>query len=522
MRLSLSSVAVLAGGASLIVASKGVPLGCNDGMWPFWKLTYQYGFQRRALVGALFQAFASGLADDVQRRLAMELHAATWLGLLALMIVALTRGARGLGERQKWFVLLGASAIGLSPFFACQLSLAGYFDGLLLLLVAAGSCLALRGRIVAASALVAIGPFIHDGAVFLWLPAFLCAMRDVLTSGPRDDLPRDPRRLARATVLLLPFATEILTLAMHSQAALTRSIADMPPEWAGMVAFTFPLRDACLRMAYAFRTYPDSVALAVLWYCWPVGVTLWATQRLSGARWPASLWRGLVAAAPCLILAIAWDLWRFLLWMHFGAFVVLLWTVRDARRCVEGDADGAALSTTDGVRMGLAAGALLVFGIGGPLLGSYFDHAYAHYNVGGAWQRETPGAWLASRWVAFYNRRESVPGFATGPRCEVASGDVDPRCGVDVGALAPGKYVAEIRVAPAGCSRAEGELDVVPAWRLSSDRWWRTFEASEGTVSVPFAIDKELEAMGHLRVDVVARGGCLRVEAIEVRKRAGE
>lgn len=512
--------------AVLTNAIKGVQLVVSGMMWPYWTLSYRHGFIRRGLAGTVMLAMTPGLRDDDRRSLAMQLHVVAWVAICAIVVHEATALVSRSDATTRRLVHLATAAIMLSQFIPTMGAVAGYLDVYIMVIALVAARLARERRWLEASMMGAIGPLIHDGFAFLWLPIVACALFDLRSSRWRV------REVGRPLLwLVLPFLSEIAVLALHSPSALTRCFLELPPGAPDIRVFEMPLGWMLDRMRHTYAGNFPTFALAVAYYGAPAAVALACVIRLlpRSSRLSGIATIG-VALLPCTILLVAWDLSRFLVWMYFGAFVVLCHAVPCG---VEGEVRAVGRPGFWHWRESALLAALVLAAFGGPTTYSYFDHTFVDYRVGPALLSRTPGARLSLAFASLYGRRFQSRSYSTARECTLESPSlrIEPGCRVEVMpstlvqtpplSLAPGTYVARVRVEALGCATASGSLAVHTPWRLAPPEpppiAIDALTSSEATLTMD--IGAEASAMGLLRVAVEGHEGCFRVTSLEISDR---
>jgi len=518
--------------ASVVHAVKGIQLRVSWNMWPYWTLTYRHGFVRRATVGALFQSFASGLSEPDQQALAQQIHVGAWLLFVLLLILDAMDALKQEQGRHRFFVAVGAASVFLSHLVPTIGSLAAYLDVYVLLAALVTARMVRRRRWVSAGLLASVAPFVHDGFIFVWLTVVMCALLDLRPQGEQLPLAR-PRAVWSLLPLAIPFVTTAVVLMCHSSTALERCLSELPPSTPDIRVFEMPLSWMLARMYDTISHNLVNLALATIFFGWSCVITIVCAAKLGGSG--ARAWIVAVAGAvlPCTILVVAWDLTRFIVWLNLGAFITLCH--RAARLQEAGQAPEPAELSPRTIRFGtVAVAALVVAAVGGPTLFSYFGASFAHYRAGPRLLARTPAAHLAYLYVRVYNRSYLRDAFSSrnAEKCSLeargveldraCSGTLTASAAIDTPALMlrPGRYAARVRTHAADCSISVGTIEVRAYWRLAPrlDAAAAFDSRRESESSVTFDVDSELAAMGDIRIEVRAREGCFRVNAVEVER----
>lgn len=522
-RWALAAIVVVAI-AALANALKGVQLSVSHMMWPYWTLSYRHGFIRRGLAGTIFQAVAVGLRDDEQRSLALDLHIVAWVAMAGVIVCEAVDAARGGNTRSRRIVFLGVTAVLASQLVPTLGAIAGYLDVYIVLIALITARFARQHRWMLAGLLGAIGPLVHDGFLFLWLPIVALAAYDVRRSEWRVR-----SALPGIAWLMVPLASEALVFAFHSSTALSRCFLELPAGAPDIRVFELPLGFLLHRMFDTYEHHLPNFVLAVIFYGAPAVVTILCAERLvpHASRF-ARLALPYVALLPCSILLVAWDLSRFLVWMHVGAFVVLCHAA--PREPVEESSSDAA-RVPPAISLGLAA--LVVFAVGGPSVFSYFDHTFVEYRVGPRVLTHTPGAALSIAFANLFNRHAQRTALSSAQGCplDLPAPASDAPCRPEVTAtsfvhtpplsLAPGRYSARVDVEPLACEEAAGVVVVRYLSRLAMpDPPPVAFDARVATSTIiDFEVDAQAAATARMRVAIEGRAGCFRVAALEIASR---
>lgn len=511
---------------ALVNLMKGVQLGVDVAAFPFWSLSYRYGFVRRGLAGTVFRSLTGGLPDESRRAVILQLHVVVVIAVIAILASATVRLLARASMRTRHIVFVASAALFLSQLLPTLTMRVGFFDAYLVLLFLVAAALATSRRWIAAGVVGAIGPFIHDGFVFLWLPILVAAGADVLRGR------FDPKERRRVAFVLLPIVAAVSILGAHDSEALGKMIAELPraQKWP-ILEFEMPVSTAVTKMSEHFALNKANVLLAIAFHCWPAAVMVACATTIprSQARM-AWLENVLITIAPWTILLFAWDLTRFLVWAHVGAFLA----VHRACALDESDGDERTLSPRT-VSLGIGAVGLLVLAsFGGPFVWSFFSHTYAEYWVGPAWVTRTPAAALSYAFVNAYNRDRHMTSFASRDACKlevVRAASIDlATCSVRIEkdgslqttelALAPGRYVAHVKTAVLDCDAASGDVAFRARWRHAPTVAPTRFDArTTNDVALALDVDVESAAMGQIRVEVRGAEGCFRVVSVDVTSR---
>jgi hypothetical protein len=320
----LAIVFALAGVVSIL---KGVGSDLVNGVDYYWMLNYQHGFVKRALVGTFFEPLLTVSSFERLRPVILGIHVTACVLIVGMCYALLERAAR----RQTSVGGAVALRVGLlclmcSPLMSSLGFMVGYLDVYFISLALAAWWLALDERYVAAALVAAAGPLIHESFVFLWSSvAVLLVWSCVITK---------KHVFAKLLAAALPAASAATAVALHNQTLAEAAIRHFP------LAQDVKER-AIYQMAFTFRTllhhmmryeYPGrslNVATSAAYLLIPAIAILWAAAFVNWHHWAPRPWRTLLAAvaatlAPLTILALGWDLSRFLVWSTLAAGLVLI------------------------------------------------------------------------------------------------------------------------------------------------------------------------------------------------------
>lgn len=310
--VALGVLGIVRGSASVI----------NPHVFSYYVINYEVGLIRRGLVGEVWSWF---LPQGDLRAIRSILLAYYW-PLVAVLFLSLLCWVMTIELRRRDFLFSGLFAVFLASQFMPTLAYdVGFLDVFVFLLVVAATA-ALAGRRYAVVAFAgAIGPFIHEGFLFYWLPVIVVGLWE-------------ERSLRRGIVLALPLASVVCIYLFASKeiAIAQMSASPLPdPDKQEAIAQQFgqTLLTNLVMIAIKYRNYPVNVLAAIAFFTLPalaiIGV--YATARRQMA---AMIVLALSAAGPLLLLTIAWDLSRFLVASVFTVLIATLYmeTVRPAPR----------------------------------------------------------------------------------------------------------------------------------------------------------------------------------------------
>jgi len=175
----------------------------NDWAEAHWLIGYQQGFLKRALPGTLLSPFVTPANGEAL----IGTVSAAWLCMFYLSIVWMCcRMLRAPGPTtgRRLLVLVFLT----SPYVVMSAHLNGYYDNLLVLCTLAAVLLVTRGRLGAASLVMAAGTLVHENIALVGLPSVLLAATLFLAG--REGLRIPSKAMLRR---LWPFALPLLSLA---------------------------------------------------------------------------------------------------------------------------------------------------------------------------------------------------------------------------------------------------------------------------------------------------------------------
>ncbi len=383
-------------GVAVLSFSKGFQTGIPEAGEGYWFINYGHGLIRRGLLGQIFSLFQS--QSDLNKVLSTALY--VHLGACALLLFGLWGWLRTVLDRGIEALLLAIFAVfATSQFLPTQAYDAGFLDVYDYLLVLAAAVAILRNFWVLAGAIGFIGPFVHEGFLFVWFALAILALR----GSPKLTVERIP-------ALLAPLAsTAIIYFVPTTHAAIAEMASGpLPQEYKDrFIAYQFGQTllssvEICLWkisnnfanfvMAVAFFTLP--AAVMAIAYC--------ITRRTLRD----ALTLLLATLSPAAILVVGWDLSRFLVATSFSGLLSVLFmqTARPVK--------AARLSVVIACWLFAALGALLPFVYG------YYEVAQV-VNRGPIPFATTPIGIVVTAWVSSYSRN-------IGPRVVPEVGTEEP------------------------------------------------------------------------------------------------
>ena len=309
-------------GLGALAIARGSANHINPHVISYYVINYGDGIIRRGLIGEIWSWFSP--QDDLRsiRSILLAWHPS----LVATLITGLLIWVVAIELKRRDFLFLGLFGVFLTSQFVPTLAYdVGYLDPFVFLLIVAATAALARHHYGVVAIAGAIGPFVHEGFLFYWLP--------LVTVGLWEE-----RSVWRSVVLALPlssvaciylFASKEIAIAQLSASALP----DSDKQEAIAQQFGQTLLTNFVMIAMKFRNYPGNVLAALAFFTPPafVIIGLYATVR---RQLRAAAVLALSAIGPFFILTIAWDLSRFLVALVFAALIATLYmeTVRPAPR----------------------------------------------------------------------------------------------------------------------------------------------------------------------------------------------
>jgi hypothetical protein len=321
-RLVIAALAVLA----LVGAFKGYERQVQTWGVYFWWMDYAYGFSKRGLLGTVFQHVVASGNSTVDLRRISTIHLVACGALVVLLLFHARRMLRATtSARELVIVALAWSSFFASQFLATTINLTGLMD-IYLMLAFVGIWDLLRGRRYwTASAVGFLVPFVHEGFTFLWTSAFVVGLFEIVRA-------RTGRR-QRLLVTLAPLLGAVLASAFHSSPSPAAALARAPFDertlrYIIVVQFGQTVLPACQYMLTVFARWWMNFLWASAFYLLPNVIVLLAAAwswRRSGVTTRTKALRLLVlvvaSLSPLLILLLAWDLSRFLVWANLACVI---------------------------------------------------------------------------------------------------------------------------------------------------------------------------------------------------------
>lgn len=328
---------------------KGYAKGCQGWGKYFWLVDYSHGFIKRGFVGTLIRGL--GLTLDHVSWFTLEAVVAGLHSLFALLTIALLvniqreffiKPRRFIYQPNLLLLSSGWLIFACTQFWPTLGYNSGYLD--IYLLFAYSSCFYLfaKQRYLAAAMIGSLMILVHEGFFFLWI-SLLAAFVMVLFLRTQQ--------INRSVILLgsLPLLTLALTLLLHNQAAAVAEVNSIPDtvidptmkEALIQAQFGQTLQSSLFHMANLWRNYAMQAIAAFGYYTWPsfliVGVTPLILDKANiRARTIAAIL--ITSFLPLLILVVAWDLSRFLVWTNLSTILSLTYfTTAELDREIPGE-----------------------------------------------------------------------------------------------------------------------------------------------------------------------------------------
>lgn len=311
-------------------------------------------------------------------------------GLWAWLRILLNRGNDGL--------LLATFAIfATSQFLPTQAFDLGMLSVYDYILVLAATVAILCNLYLLAGVIGFIGPFVHEGFIFVWLALAVLVLWEGQTA-------------KRIAVLVTPLiATAIVYFIPTEQAGIAQMAASSLPQQIkkGVITFQFgqTLSSSLQILFWNYRYYFANFMLAAAFFDFPVVIIVLA-YGVARKNLHDALALIVAAFIPATILLVGWDLSRFLVATTFSALLAVLYMH--------------SIRPTPSARWPLILGCWVVATLGllVPLVYAYFEVA-AVIDRGFIRFANTPIGRIAASSVAFYSR-------TIGPRVVPEVGTEEP------------------------------------------------------------------------------------------------
>lgn len=521
--------ALLALAALLAVLNLAKAFNPNVQDWGayLWRIDYAEGFVKRGLLGTLFREGAAAFGLPPSLAQVPGVH----LGLLAVLVVLLAAlvhrawQAAGADPGRRRTVAALAVMLAGAPVLPTLAMLTGYPDAALATLFLGSALLAARGYVAGAALLALPGPLLHEGFVFLWAPLALWLLW------------RRPGLSALAWGVLPLLAAGGVLLA-HDPAAVDAVLArpGIDPQRAETlrgVQFGQTVPEALARMTSFYAAHWGNVLKALLYFLPPLALSLTVAvadcSRDRRSRGLVALALLVGAAGPAAVLALAWDLSRFLNWAVLGGWTLALLTLAVVwARPESAPARGRpAVRIAPTLALALAL-ALALFYTASPNVYAYFGWARGYaYGVPPV-AFDNPAAALTARFVAWYNAPWiagqspraagcDTPAQRAGLSCpgrlnEGETWESQPRL------MRPGRRAATwILARPSGCTAPHLKLGLHLVGAQSRPLAQVRVTAGEGgPLRLEVPVRAITAAMGHLVARLSVAQGCVAVRSLRI------
>jgi len=285
----------------------------------YYVVDYSNGLIRRGLVGQCFMLVFDRAHPMQAWVAALLVHKLLAAGVVFGMLLWLRAviGGGGIFTETRLAAIFAIFAAG--QFYPTMLALTTYVDIYIFAIVLAGFALAASGRPWMAACVGAIGPFIHEMSVLLWAPlALMVIWRDGLAG---------LRRPALLLLCISPVLAQLAIMLFESPAALATQLARAPidPQIRDIMAreqmgHTIGGDLAVMAQLYSANTLRAAVSIG--FFLLPTLAMLAAAIPALGRRGAALL--ALAALAPLAVLALEFDLSRFVTMTQFTAICCVL------------------------------------------------------------------------------------------------------------------------------------------------------------------------------------------------------
>lgn len=310
--LALAVLAVWRGSAGKI----------NPHVLTYYVVDYDDGLIRRALVGEVFSWFVSQQNLETVRAALVSLYTP----LLVILLGGLSCWVVILERRRRDFMLLALFAVFLTSQFVATLAYdVGFLDIFDYLLITIAAVSLARQQYAAAVVAGAVGPFVHEAFIFCWLGLVPLVLW------------QRPGKLPVAVLLVPLVSTVIVYFGASPDAAVAQVEASVLPAADKDLALKFPLSQTFSSnvdmLLTKYRNNLVNIISAGLFFTLPAAIMVGLYGLARRSRIDVAV-LVCAAAAPLLILMLAWDVSRFLVGAIFSALIAALYmeTVRPAAR----------------------------------------------------------------------------------------------------------------------------------------------------------------------------------------------
>lgn len=271
------------------------------------------GFHTRFVVGTLLRPLSMACGYDYW------LFAGFGFLVLAAVLTVLVRATLRDPQLSRRLLIVAWLLLPTGGFLFHEV---GYLDQLLYLMLFGALWLLARGRVIAASAVLCVAPFVHESAAVVVLPIFgLVALRTL--DARRAIAVIAPAFLMSGLVFMIPPTGS----AAVAQLSATLAHASFPfrEDALSVFATTLAERAQSYNMTYVFVTVRPVAILLVAAFC-----ALWLTERALWQRSPGRMPVQLIVlcscvaiAAPMLLLLAGFDANRWVFFVISNFFLVV-------------------------------------------------------------------------------------------------------------------------------------------------------------------------------------------------------
>ncbi len=308
---------------ALISYVKGWNTGVQVWGEPYWVMSYSDGFVRRALLGSVFSFFyGTGNLSRLWSSV-LSFHNAVSILIFLILFFWFHVSVR----KTNAYALFAIGAVFATAQFLPTLAYnTGYLDApVYILFVVAAFCVAM-GAYLPAVIIGLVGPFIHESFIFLWATLSILLWHD-----------RDISTRWRIAVISAAVLSTAVAFFFHSKAAALAQMnaAPLPKEVAEfMTESTFgrSISDSVAHMAEMFMDYPVNFLCSLLFFGLSSAVMVWTYAAFRSLSLRSTAVLILATVAPAGILALGWDLSRFLVATALAAFVAILFMETSTKR----------------------------------------------------------------------------------------------------------------------------------------------------------------------------------------------
>lgn len=292
----------------------------NDYAESLWLLTYQFGLIRRSLPGEVLSWWTA-----VPSAFAISVLGTTALAACVTMIFVI--GLRTIRRLQWSSTGVAVVSVVFSSYLIVVLGhLNGYFDHIVVVLVAGSTAAVLAGRPLPAGLLLVVGSLVHE-AIVVFFPIVWTAWW--LRTTPA----REPRLWSKGWPLLLPLVPVVAILVTPVPAGfgaafthklsrfdyILNDLAIVTPEWLATPLTVYFQSQLPLFLEDALAGWPS----AAIWFSTLTLLAAIARVAPASERVRTTVLAGALIGLPRLLHLIAWDNLRFASYSIVAAFLVL-------------------------------------------------------------------------------------------------------------------------------------------------------------------------------------------------------